>query len=704
MLGWFDNVDHYWLMVLIALFVTTALAVVPAFMESRTWKSVVPFVLLVGLTLIAGRWPVFFTGQTLEYDESFNVANAMTAAVHPVPWRSYDPATVGPLEIDYLALPKLLGITPGYDSTHVMTAVLLWIMLVCLYLFMRRFTAEAIARVAVLPALIFLTLTFNNEFQQYASELCAMMIASIALVTASVPWTTRRAALWSALGTGVLVGALPMAKAQSIPIGVFIGLLYLAVMPWRNRSYMVDAARVFVAGAIGFPALILVIVAVSGAWHDFVMSYIVMQTNYVAGGNTAFGFIFADATFSEFVLVSLAVALLGFACVPIVRGDVRLPAPLRFGALAAIGFLAVSLEVIFVPHKPWMHYVLFLLPPLTLLAGASLAVLYAQVKDGWPARAVVVVAAVAIFVPMVRQALTTAPAYVGHLAELRSAPPDPIAVTIRGILEPGSGPENEMALWGAAQDLYPKTGALMGTRDNNTYFQMTPTPEYAYFRDRYVADVMANQPRLFVDAVAPGQMIFVDRKVYGYETLPGLKAVVHARYALVCEVLGVRIFERRQDVAASEARGPLCLDANGRPVFSAREIAQLSQLPTNAVGTIDSVTSSSAADNATGTFPRNMPLGVNGWAADPVTQKPGAGLILILDGKQRIDASLLYGSTRRDVATALKNDALAHTGFLGVPLPRGALRRGPHTLRFGLIAADYRHFYPSEHAAHFTIR
>jgi hypothetical protein len=696
MLGWFDNVGHYWFVVAVALLITTLLAVVPAFVTSYKRATAIAFVILLGITLLAGRWPTTVSNQTLEYDESFNVANAMTAAVYPIPWKSYDTATVGPLEIAFIALPKLVGITPSYNSTHAMTVILLWIMLACLYIVMRRFTDEAVARVATLPALIFLTLTFNSDFQQYASELCSMLFSAIALAIATIPWTSRRVALWSALGTGVLIGALPFAKAQSIPIGALFAVVFLAAIPWRRRADLVALVGTFVLGLLAAPVIILGVVAASGAFGDFVMSYIKMQTSYVAGTATPFAFIFADANFAEYVLVSLAVTLIAFAGAAVLRPDLRLPVAMRLAPLAIIAFLGVSLEIIFIPHKPWTHYVLFLIPPLILLVGASLELLHVSFSKPFARGAVIVCAALVILVPMAREARHSAPPYVGTLLAMRATPEGALVSTIHGLLLPN---DKRVAIWGSAQDLYPRSGALMGTRDNNTYFQMVPNPQITYFRDRFVADVADINPRLFIDDVAPGQFV-ADHAAYGYETLPGLKAIVDKNYSLVCTISGVRIFERRADVAATLREGDPCLGPGGRRTLTAAQIAQLAENATKASGSIDSLTTLAGKGSP---FVRNTTIYASGWAVDPVLAAPGAGLIFIIDGKRRIDVSSVYGTPRDDVATALKSTAVRSSGFAAAPIPLTGLPPGPHTLRFGVIGAGDTTFYGSAGSMPFAI-
>jgi hypothetical protein len=82
-----------------------------------------------------------------------------------------------------------------------------------------------------------------------------------------------------------------------------------------------------------------------------------------------------------------------------------------------------------------------------------------------------------------------------------------------------------------------------------------------------------------------------------------------------------------------------------------------------------------------------------GWAANPVTKKPGSGLILLVDDRVRIDATPWYGLDRDDVAKAFNSPAMERTGFSGAPLSHAGLTAGSHHLSLGVVAPDGRHFY-----------
>lgn len=113
---------------------------------------------------------------------------------------------------------------------------------------------------------------------------------------------------------------------------------------------------------------------------------------------------------------------------------------------------------------------------------------------------------------------------------------------------------------------------------------------------------------------------------------------------------------------------------------------------TAALGNIDVLTKPDGSP-AGSRFPSDAKVEVDGWVADPLLRTPGAGLIFIIDGSRRFDATKWYGTDRPDVAEAYGIAALAATGFHGVPLPLSGLGAGSHTLSAGVIAPDGRRYY-----------
>ena len=99
-----------------------------------------------------------------------------------------------------------------------------------------------------------------------------------------------------------------------------------------------------------------------------------------------------------------------------------------------------------------------------------------------------------------------------------------------------------MVVWGWMPEYYVQTNTIMSTRDNSIERLLLQTPYREYFRERFLSDLRAYPPLVFVDAVAPGAFVYQDRALHGIESFPAVEAFVRENYTEREEVGGVRIF------------------------------------------------------------------------------------------------------------------------------------------------------------------
>jgi hypothetical protein len=147
------------------------------------------------------------------------------------------------------------------------------------------------------------------------------------------------------------------------------------------------------------------------------------------------------------------------------------------------------------------------------------------------------------FLPTLKTAIMPPNPFVGALKRNATWP---LTEQIRAIARYTS-PGDRIAIWGWMPDYYVHTATIMATRDAHTAQQINPVPYYEYFRQRYLADIQAPLPRVFVDAVAPHSYGPDDRAKQGYECFPALATLIRERYELKEEVAGVRIFALREE-------------------------------------------------------------------------------------------------------------------------------------------------------------
>jgi hypothetical protein len=215
--------------------------------------------------------------------------------------------------------------------------------------------------------------------------------------------------------------------------------------------------------------------------------------------------------------------------------------------------------------------------------------------------------------------------------------------------------KDRMAVWGWANHFYAETGLAQGTRYTTSQFQIEDGPLQEYYIKRYVADLKANKPSFFVDAVSPSQFAYHNRATQGYENFPHIKAVVDSYYSLLSEIEGVRIFMLRPQGAKVDLPSDLA-------VYTA-------PLPTEKQNLRISIDSYKEDEDY---------ITLNGWAFIIDQPATGSKISLLLLSEHQHYILKTYTRFRPDVSAAF-GGKLDNCGFLGI-IPRQQLAKGSYKL------------------------
>jgi hypothetical protein len=168
-----------------------------------------------------------------------------------------------------------------------------------------------------------------------------------------------------------------------------------------------------------------------------------------------------------------------------------------------------------------------------------------------------------------------------------------------------------------------------------------------------------------------------------------------ARIAALAVAVALVVAEivRPTTVPAKRLGHPSLARAGGQLPLSQEQLDDLPPIIAPAIGNID------VAHAIVRGRPRPLvssePLAGNdgfevaGWCADPEARAAGAGLVAIVDGSRRIDASAGYGGVRPDVARLFASPAMAPVAF-DVRLRASQIGPGRHSLRVAVVARDGR--------------
>jgi hypothetical protein len=357
---------------------------------------------------------------------------------------------------------------------------------------------------------------------------------------------------WTLAVAGFLLGCLPFAKMQAIPIGFTLGVFALiacARMPatWRTRFTRMGA----LAGGALVPTLLMALtLTIYGLWAQFRMAYIDGNTTYSTGyeeararalGNFIETFVTYSDGFAPFFWSSLATV--GAAAIAVGVGGLRRPLLL----VGTVVLIAVGVWTVAYTGRPFGHYLHFLFIPLALIAGLSYL---AALRDGEITRtlAASLVFLVLTLVPQVVKRTTEVHPAIGGLSKARLDSLHPVSARLRELAEPG----DTMLVWGWFPRLYIESGITQGTREAHNHHEIEEVPLHRFFCDRTMRDMRKNRPAFVVDAVTKGSFTYEDRKFAGLQVFPELEKYVAENYHLEEDLGGYRIYERNDRAAKKD--------------------------------------------------------------------------------------------------------------------------------------------------------
>lgn len=486
--------------------------------------------------LFAIRWPILKWPYQINIDESQFVACAVKTTFDWVPWRGVDGGTSGPLNSAILAVPALFGLEVDLFSARMTVLVLLAAALCALYCALKWIYAASAARIAIVAPVVLLSLTTFTDFVHCTSEHLSICLTTIAIAAAAYlaePDRLRWTRLLACAIAGLCVGSSGFAKLQSVPLAaaawLAAGCAILVAAREKRIRWQHELAVLTVATAT-VPTLILVTLWLTGGVQDALISYIQMglvQTRTGAGVGAQFFFSNPPeyAVFLEFSIVAMLLMT------GVLYRRTRFTPAAVWSLSSSIILLVASLFAIYHAHRGFPHYLLFSILPVCFFIGNLIGLVN---RSGlWPQAATLVLPAT--FFLLMAQACAVAPAY------YRQSMPPSRAPELDALLR-HTRPGDRMGIWCWKPEYYVYTRTVMATRDPHTQRQQEPSVFQAYFRERYLRDLTANLPPVFVDGVTPGSFAFADPATQGIESFPALNAVIRAHYSLADEVNGVRIF------------------------------------------------------------------------------------------------------------------------------------------------------------------
>jgi hypothetical protein len=536
---YFPQPISYYLLAGAALTAFIVLAIAPSPRVSRETAFEGAFLLSAWTALFACRWPVFWWPDPINPDEGAFVACAIKATFDWVPWRGFDAGSSGPLNCDILALPALFGAPLGFFSARVTGLCLIAGAICAFYYVVKWIYGATVARLSIVPSVLLLSLTKTLDFVHYSSEHFSIFLTTVALVAAAylARGTGSRLSrlIVCAIG-GLCLGSTPFAKLQASPIALAV-LCSLAAALFISRPRLPVNRRLEVftllAALFTVPVAILISLCATGTLRDAIVSYYTTSFDYI-GRRPPVGiayFFVSASDYTAFLTCSLAIIL---AAGGMLYSRIHLERCSIWASISSLLLTFASFFAIYQAHRSFPHYLLLSVLPVSFCLANVLGLGRCLVSPTAPATVVR-----ALFV-----LLFLLPLGIASLESSNDFNPEAI-VPRRGAVAAISRYAKQgdrLMVWGWMPEYYVQTNTIMSTREPTIERLVVQTPDREYFRERFLSDLRAHPPLVFVDAVAPSAFTYYNRTLHGIESFPAVEAFVREHYTEREEIAGVRIF------------------------------------------------------------------------------------------------------------------------------------------------------------------
>ena len=506
------------------------------------------FFLFSGIVFIwIARLPILQFGLALNPDEAQLSANAMRIWAGGMNWDNLDPTSSGPLNSAVLAWPCLLGFDVTLTTTRMMGTAIISIMLVMLFLSIRRLAGTEIAVLSSFPLFVFYASTSTREFVHYSSEQLSLLLISVGIygffrIIGNHP--DKEGKQGSLILSACSLGLVPFAKLQASPLAALVGLALIAAVLFRfdEEKRKLKIVSLVVCAAIAPSIMFLLPLLIRGEFHHFVNSYILLAKYYVGkplGLDEFFRLVRSNGFYWDVCCSYTAVFVVSLVLFCFSPNTIATAQKWAVG-IAVLAVLAAWFCVVR-SGKPFEHYLHFMLPSLELSAG----VLYAIGSDALLARMrsvrlqgvmhiLVCLVVMASIIPAGKMEIKN------NLANIPWFFRDGLTFKSPRLLQwMDTKKTDSILIWGWMPQWYMSTGMTPATRETHTQF-VTPLPDEdqafiyilwphhlaAYFKDRLMQDFNNSHPDFILDAVTPDSFYFNNSGTQSISSFSNLNDII----------------------------------------------------------------------------------------------------------------------------------------------------------------------------------
>jgi hypothetical protein len=497
------------------------------------------------VALFVWRAPELAFNQQYDSDESEFVALAHRLTVDGVGWRFGDVGTSGPLTMYVLGWAIPLGLPVDYFVGRLTEIACLLVTVFFLLKSTSLIVGRRQALLVIFSIVSFYLLAWDPEFVHYAAE--DLPVALLAVATWLLLALNRKPKWTTALGLGVLLGAVPFTKLQATPLSAYFFITALGILGFcsgkrfittDNRSRCMSA---LVAGTCIVPVAVMLPVISAGLWSKFMSRYVLFGLWY--GPEDIFKYPATRLQVTVYLMNYVQYSLVGLldfgffaTALKLLNRTSERDRSWFLGFAFAFGYLILTIAVILKPRNLFPHYLLlFVSPALIFVAWSVRGLMRGKRSDFFNLYR--------LALPILFFAICILPQVCNWSIHDRLRPrlsdrptPDLVLEAIKTLSKPG----DSIAIWGYAPEYFVESGRLSASRF--TVMSSVQGKDYEPLRADFVADLEKSKPALFIDATGGGLWPFDNvgwvhpLEKARYTTYPPLADYINANYHLESQI------------------------------------------------------------------------------------------------------------------------------------------------------------------------
>jgi len=472
--------------------------------RSNSLGSEKAFLLITALGLIILRYPSYAAGE-INPDEGEWIAGAATLIRDPRFWISVDGTTSGPLNIFPLCVLYLFNIKISFVTVRLFCIICFLIPAIYFtYFAIKNFYNQSVARLVIVPLILFFTLTSHFDLSFYSSEYVSVFL--LAAVVYLYALFSNKPTYSRLIAAGLILGLLPYGKMQSLPVGMVVGLFFLVDIVFNKAN--TNWGKLKSVLILGVAALLPTLFTFAylyyfNAFNDFWQSYIL--------NNVVYGSVVplkrTLLALPKMVLSHTKSALpyyVAAAVIPVIGLYYLLTNRNQWSQLNLKWFLFFHLLFIaayYAIGKGWgfPHYQLFIFLPLILLNAFYLDL----IKSFKPLNYSKLMLRIYVIMPLIL--LIPGNFLIQKVLADKALPVrNPASTRILQYAQPG----DKLVVWGFQDILgsngvyYLETGLTQGTRESHSQRpegHIGDSAQVRYYQERFLSDIKKSQPVAIID-------------------------------------------------------------------------------------------------------------------------------------------------------------------------------------------------------------